>query len=71
MDIGGEGSSTSCSESKSRFRRRKRSILGDLLITITSAVFSLTKIQADINAVPPDLDEIEAGWAEIEGLAGD
>lgn len=66
-DLGGSG--TSCSRSKFRNRHRKRSIFSDLLSTINNAVCSLTKIQADIETVPPDLDEIEADWVEIDGLA--
>ena len=70
-DLGGDGGSISCGGSKSRSRYRKKSILGNLLSTITRTVCSLTKLEAEIDAVAPDLDDIEAGWTEIEGLAGD
>lgn len=69
-DLGGSGNPP-CSSSKSRFRRRKRSIVSDLLDTITSTICSLAKAQTDIDTVPPDLGEIEADWVEIESLAGD
>lgn len=71
IDLGGDGGSISCGGSKSRSRYRKTSILGNLLSTITRTVCSLTKLEAEIDAVAPDLDDIEAGWTEIEGLVGD
>ena len=69
-DLGGIGN-PACSSSKSRFRRRKRSLVSDLLNTITSTICSLAEVQTDIDTVPPDLGEIEADWVEIESLADD
>lgn len=71
LDLGGDGSSVSCSGIKYTFRHRKRSIIGDLLGTITKAICSLTKLQVDIDAVPPDLGTIEAGLVVINGLASE
>ena len=48
LDLGGSGTST-CGKNRSKFRRRKRGILGRLLDTIASTVCSLVKVQADID----------------------
>lgn len=68
LDLGGSGIPT-CGKSRFRFRSRRRSILDHLLVTIASTVCNLIKVQAEIDAIAPDLVEIAAVWVVIEGLA--
>ena len=74
LDLGGDGSSVSCIGSKSRFLHRKRSIIGDLLGTITKAICTLAELEVDVDVVAPDVGTIAAIAAAlvvIDGLASE